>query len=191
MNKEDIQAIIEIVWEELKTNEWSCFYEAKIEFIPQIVFRDVNRGRNYWTRVTGCSYKIVLPTFLLEDDRDERYVIWYVTHELCHCIYHDHGSFFKKLEASIMEKWGVEIEYARAYPKRLYADGEVIYESPREIAKKKGYWTVKTGRKFYLCERCKRDIFPNEQYAIYVKKGMKREKLCIECAYKKEEELKK
>jgi len=94
-----------------------------------IQIKDVACGRaRYKTR------KITLPIWVLE--RNEAYSIWYVVHEIAHfkAIRKGHGPAFKRAERIMLKAWGIEIEYARAYAKKLYMNGELEYE------RKPGIW---------------------------------------------------
>jgi hypothetical protein len=183
MNKDDILALVELTWERLKVNEWSSLYTRRLETIPEVEIKNVQRGRAWWIRATGCVYKIIFPEFLF--NKHDGYVIWYVIHELCHCIYHDHGSLFKKLESSLMGEWDITAEYSRAYPKRLYVNGEMVFEHWREKEKKKGYHSIHTARTYHICEECSWDITPGYWYYKHVKAGQKTKKYCMECGAKK------
>ncbi len=56
------------------------------------------------------------------------YTLYYVIHEFTHCLgYSEHGSEFKRHERQLLDIFGIKIEYARAYPKALYANGQRVY----------------------------------------------------------------
>lgn len=61
--------------------------------------------------------------------RGETYLLYYVIHEFTHIYTSDcrHDAKFKNAEKRLLAMFGYEIEYARAYPKTLYANGEKAY----------------------------------------------------------------
>jgi len=75
-----------------------------------------------------------LPDYLFSGNYPEQYIIYYTIHEYTHCLLMmgTHNPFFKSKESSDLKEFGIEIEYARAYPKRLYANGEIVYERTRK-----------------------------------------------------------
>ncbi len=67
--------------------------------------------------------------------KGETYLFYYVIHEFTHC--QDdiigHGKDFKKAEQDLLGLFGISIDYARAYPRVLYANGErAYYKKPRK-----------------------------------------------------------
>ncbi len=62
-------------------------------------------------------------------DKGEAFLFYYVIHEFVHCLgYHGHGITFKTHERDLLSLWGIDITYARAYPKALYANGLKVYD---------------------------------------------------------------
>jgi hypothetical protein len=61
------------------------------------------------------------------------YLYYYVIHEFTHCFgqYCGHGAGFKACERGILGEYGITIDYARAYPKALYANGERVYHKTK------------------------------------------------------------
>jgi len=139
MNKEDILALADLTWEQFRTNEWSHLYVGRLnKGIPIIKLTNAKGGHAYWKMDDNGRrfvYKITIPNWIFA--QADEFQTYYVVHELCHCIYGDHKTLFKNLEKSILAEWGIEIEYSRAYPKRLYSNGEMVYESWREKRKKR------------------------------------------------------
>jgi hypothetical protein len=59
----------------------------------------------------------------------ETYLLYYVIHEFTHCITNKmHDTKFKFTESALCSQFGISIDYARAYPKRLYYNGQTVYE---------------------------------------------------------------
>ena len=88
-----------------------------------IEVKDVHRGRA--RTKTG---KITIPLWACE--KDEGYAIYYAVHETVH--FHKdtwgHCALFKRLEQGICKEFGVTFTYRKAYPKRLYYNGELVHE---------------------------------------------------------------
>jgi hypothetical protein len=58
------------------------------------------------------------------------YMMYYVIHEFTHCLgYHNHRTSFKHKEQQLCELFGYKLEYKKAYPRRIYANGQIIYQS--------------------------------------------------------------
>ena len=75
-----------------------------------------------------------LPDYLFSG-YPEQYIIYYTIHEYTHCLLMTgaHNPFFKNKESELLKEFGIEIEYARAYPKRLYANGGIVYDRANKI----------------------------------------------------------
>ena len=62
----------------------------------------------------------------------ESYLFYYVIHEYTHCISRivKHNDIFKHGEIVLLRKFTNmdNIDYARAYPKKLYANGQIVYK---------------------------------------------------------------
>jgi len=65
--------------------------------------------------------------------KGETYLFYYVIHEFTHCRENNsaHDRCFKQTEQELLGLFGISIDYARAYPKTLYANGERVYSKPR------------------------------------------------------------
>ena len=63
----------------------------------------------------------------------EAYTLYYVIHEFTHCLghYKGHDNTFKRKERTVLNLLGMSIDYARAYPKALYVNGEKVYNKTR------------------------------------------------------------
>jgi predicted metal-dependent hydrolase len=60
---------------------------------------------------------------------------YYVIHEVCHFISSSkHDADFKRTERRELKLWGMEIQYLRAYPQRLTANGKTCYEYQKRTA---------------------------------------------------------
>jgi len=78
-------------------------------------------------RANLIKQQFTVPQFALK--RGETYLHYYVIHEFTHCIgYRYHDSVFKAHERQLLALFGIKIDYARAYPKALYANGEQVYK---------------------------------------------------------------
>ena len=71
--------------------------------------------------------RFTIPKFAV--DNGETYLFYYVIHEFTHCFgqYHNHGEQFKACERGLLSEFNIKIDYAKAYPKALYANGEIAY----------------------------------------------------------------
>ena len=77
-------------------------------------------------QAVGREKRFTLPARAFE--RHQAYLIYYVVHEFTHCLgYYDHREDFKFWECKLLDKFGITIEYARAYPKALYCNGDKVY----------------------------------------------------------------
>ena len=69
-----------------------------------------------------------LPTWVL--NLGICYATYYIIHEFIHCEgYHRHDDAFKDKERQMLVEFGVSVIYAKAYPKCLIANGEIVYEN--------------------------------------------------------------
>ena len=65
----------------------------------------------------------------------ETYLFYYVIHEFTHCLgYVPHDSVFKRKERQLLVLFGITIDYAKAYPRALYANGERVYYKEGRLA---------------------------------------------------------
>ena len=68
--------------------------------------------------------KITIPYWAIQAVKE--YAIYYLIHELSHFIAIDnfqtygHGKIFKEIEKTILKKYNIIPDYAKAYPKALY-----------------------------------------------------------------------
>ena len=61
-------------------------------------------------------------------DRCETYLHYYVIHEFTHCLGNlSHDKAFKRKERQLLKMFDITIDYAKAYPRTLYANGEKKY----------------------------------------------------------------
>ena len=112
--------------------ELADFMAQKEEITPvKIIFKDIKgEGRAHY------RYRwITMPNWIFRDKYCDEYRYWYMLHEMCHIILFDrgyhgsHGEKFKEIEKKYLNMFGLEVEYKKAYPKRLYSNGVVFYES--------------------------------------------------------------
>lgn len=62
-------------------------------------------------------------------DNVETYLSYYVIHEFTHCLgFPGHNASFKQRERKLLTLFDISIDYARAYPKALYSNGEKVYQ---------------------------------------------------------------
>ena len=63
-------------------------------------------------------------------DMGETYAFYYVIHEFTHAWFNDwgHDSQFKHHEDSLLDLFGLKIDRAKIFPKRLYLNGECQYK---------------------------------------------------------------
>lgn len=115
MDKKDYQAVIDLTREELG-----------IKYPIEVKIKDVYGGR------ANKNY-ITLPKWL--DKYSQWYQIYYAIHETCHYLpegsiegkkLRGHTELFKKDEDRILKLWGIDIERTKAYPKKLFVDGQRI-----------------------------------------------------------------
>lgn len=86
-------------------------------------FSNADCGR---ANIDNGKFSIPLHAFT----KGETYLHYYVIHEFTHCLgCWNHGSDFKRVEGQLLKLFGIEIEYKKAYPKKLYANGELSYTS--------------------------------------------------------------
>lgn len=89
-------------------------------------------GRTGWRVRRGKTlFYITLPKWL--ENYDESYAIYYCIHETCHVVNHLkygynglHSETFKRIEDEALALWGIRIVRKKAYPKELYANGQMI-----------------------------------------------------------------
>lgn len=65
--------------------------------------------------------------------KGESYLFYYVIHEYSHCMlsrHTGHNNQFKQTELILLNKFTNidSMDYARAYPKTIYANGEIVYK---------------------------------------------------------------
>ena len=116
MTHDDVVAIVELTTESFN-----------LDYCPDVRFKNVRAGRAH----TDRNY-ITFPEWVF--DRCETYVTWYAVHETIHFlnISDGHNARFKQNERHALSMWGITIDYARAYAKRLYHNGELRYDRKRD-----------------------------------------------------------
>ena len=98
--------------------------------------------------------------------RGETYLYYYVIHEFTHCLgYLGHDSTFKRNERQLLKLFDITIDYAKAYPRTLYANGErVYYKKPTpsigNLAHEHIYSIMKVvnGNKSFYCHICRKSM---------------------------------
>lgn len=71
--------------------------------------------------------KFTIPQHALNNG--ETYLSYYVIHEFTHCLgLRGHNKDFKQRERALLRLFNITIDYASAYPRTLYANGEKAYQ---------------------------------------------------------------
>lgn len=162
--QKDIRAIAELSWGLLQR----YFKRYQEPPFPTIKIQERKRGIYYRLFST-----VLLPKWIFKEH--EAFVIYYVTHELIHAFVSEHGHTpkFKEAEAAVLKEWGIDIRYARAYPRSLSYHGVELYRKPPARPK------LRTARRPWDCSGCKLWIDPGDDY---YHKGDKR--YCMNCVEK-------
>lgn len=97
----------------------------------KMVFTKASGGRANLTHTQFTVPKHALEKF------GETYLYYYVIHEFTHCYANNgtHDGQFKRTERKLLALFGITIDYAKAYPRALYANGEKVYQ--KHITKSK------------------------------------------------------
>ena len=149
MNLQDMQNLVNQIWEVLQNCNWAKYYQREK---PTIEIKDNKRG---------CYRKwinhIIYPAWLLE--KKSEFIWWYVAHELCHVFYSGHNEIFRALEKEICKTVNLTIVYSRAYPKLITQGSKIIFERHTPLLKK-------VARRYSRCSCCGWDILPGDTYLI-------------------------
>ena len=113
--------------------ELASFIEKEEKIKPiKIVFKNL-RGSG---RANYIRRGISIPNWMFQDIYSDEFRYYYIIHEVCHIILFDkfghsvnHEPVFKRMEKKYLQLFGLDIEYKKIYPKRLYSNGIVVYES--------------------------------------------------------------
>jgi len=103
----------------------SLIQELNLEGV-EVHFKKVYRGHS---RPSGY---ISIPLWSLE--KGKAFVIYYIVHELTHIILYrswggwNHTTEFKTKEKELLQKFNIELIYAKAYPKELKQNGISVYK---------------------------------------------------------------
>ena len=107
--------------------------KEKIKSI-KITFKDL-KGPG---RASYISRRISIPNWMFEDKYSDEFRYYYIIHEVCHIVLYDklgysanHKPIFKKMEKKYLQLFGLDIEYHKIYPKKLYSNGVVVYEDKK------------------------------------------------------------
>ena len=97
----------------------------------KIVVRELYRGHAH---IESRFVSVPTSAYYLEN---LEYFTYYTIHEITHLIANTikHNADFKRVERHELKLWGLNIEYRRAYPSKLIANGQVCYENKRKGAK--------------------------------------------------------
>lgn len=102
--------------EKLKLNEIQSIANLTAKFLglsirPKAEITSNQRGRAYTTKG-----RFSIPEWAFE--HGERFVIYYVVHEVCHFYGGeiDHGQLFCKVEDRALKFWGLYIQRKKVYP---------------------------------------------------------------------------
>lgn len=109
MTRDDLQAIADLTAEGLG-----------LDVRPHIKYLHVKGGG----RASSKTCRITIPRWTAKYGK--AYLTYYVVHEVCH--FHpgatEHGIIFKMIEDRALAFWDIKIERAKAYPKKLYENGQ-------------------------------------------------------------------
>lgn len=123
--KEDLLAVADATFKQFAKKYPGLALIRKIEF---------KKCQSGWARYRVGA--ITIPTWLFKAAEVEG--IHWMIHEMAHFAAPRgarHNQTFKTIEREMNEPWGITIDYARAYAKRLYLDGKVAWErAPRRRA---------------------------------------------------------
>lgn len=104
--------------------------------------RDTIRGNAYYK-----SQTITMPKFLFTDETEfftkrkalkmnYYFNIYYAIHEACHLIAErelqcrNHAIEFEMVEDTALAIWGLRIERFKAYPKKIFFNGKLVWTDP-------------------------------------------------------------
>jgi len=114
MTKETYQMIVN------RSLSWINRSELKIS----ISVKNVRGGRAWYD-----TKEIEMPLWI--NNFDVIYQIYYIIHELVHCLTgHKHDKDFKLVEDCLLRMWGIEIKRKRVYPKELKFNGKIVTNIP-------------------------------------------------------------
>ena len=92
-----------------------------------------------FSRAYGGRANLVLHRFTVPQHtftKGETYLFYYVIHEFTHCLGNPkHDSDFKRKEKQLLRLFGISIDYARAYPRALYANGQRVYQMKNRLTR--------------------------------------------------------
>jgi hypothetical protein len=93
------------------------------------------------TAITGLGFyvdkHIIMPTWL--DDYDPIYKVYYVLHEMVHCMTGEkHDEIFKRVEDVILALWDIKIIRKKVYPKVIYWREQEVENIPGRRSKNDG-----------------------------------------------------
>lgn len=119
-------------------------------------FTRANRGR---AKLAG---NFTVPVHAINKN-NETYLFYYVVHEFTHCLgNHTHDASFKSKERELLNLFNISIDYAKAYPRTLYANGQqAYYQQPRKrlILEHKHIYSIMkvvNGKQKFYCHYCHR-----------------------------------
>jgi len=144
----DARALLDLLNEHCQANE---YHHTNIT----MSFTRANRGTAKLTRNT-----FTVPIHAI--NKGDTYLFYYVIHEFTHCLGygHLHDDNFKWKEKQLLDLFDIQIDYARAYPRALYANGEVVYSktpSKRMIPKHEHVYSIMkvvNGKQKFYCHYC-------------------------------------
>lgn len=123
MNQADLKAAIELTKDKF----------GGLARLVTVRFADIRAGY-----AKPRENKITLPNWIF--NRGNTFALYYALHEVAHLIHRwqsnserhkMHGIEFKAIEKQVMDTWDLQIEYAKAYPKRVYLNGVKDYEKKK------------------------------------------------------------
>ncbi len=120
LREKDLQCVLDLTRSEL-----TKYYIG----VPKVTLKlkDTQKGTTHFTK----GY-FTIPLWAVNEG--EEFTTYYVVHEFCHFVARNEGSrghdgIFKSVERRALKLWGMDIEYKKAYPRALYANGMKVYES--------------------------------------------------------------
>lgn len=95
-------------------------------YVSSVDIKDVRCGR-----ASHFKSKIILPTWIFDDDVAEEYQYYYIIHEVAHLVDgvrlgQGHDDTFKAIESEMLDDFNLSVDYARAYPSNIYSNGNLI-----------------------------------------------------------------
>lgn len=106
----DAYALLDLLNEHNKTN----------------VKMDINRACRGRANIELNHFTVPIFAF----NQGEEFSQYYVIHEYTHIMgkHYNHDSSFKRVEQSLLSLFDLTLDYAKAYPKAIYSNGQKVYD---------------------------------------------------------------